>query len=239
MKNLTLVRHAQSIGNMSDKSGTHATEIWRKKHNATWRISPNGQVEAKRVGDFIKNANISYKNYYVSHYIRALETASYMNLPNAQWKISPLLREKASGIVQHHPYSMRHEIAPYYFDSRDSTVFDTRSYNGESMAALYDRLLRFLNDIESGNTLIVSHGYAIRVMCMIIECITPWEFNTRYHTEKIPNASVITYAISDNETEKTASSWKSGGWHTQKKIFLNSPRTYSNSEINAIIKHGQ
>lgn len=237
MKHITLVRHAVSIGNKSDKSGTDETEAWRKRHNATWSITDNGKEDAQRLGELIKQSEIpDFDAYYTSYYKRALQTALHMNLPNAEWIIEPLLREKASGIPQHHPYVDRSKIAPYYFDSLASSAFDTRAYNGESMANLYDRLSGFMTQLDSAHVIIVGHGYAIRVMCMIIEKMTPWEFNTHFRTERIQNCGMIRYTLSKEQILKESTAWINNSWNTATKRIKSRRSTYSNAQIQAILE---
>jgi len=100
---LVLVRHGQSEGNEAssrfkrgDKSAY--TPEFSQKHSSTYRLTDKGIAQAKLAGEWIKqNISTTFDRYYTSEYVRAMESAAYLNLPGAKWLTEIVLREKDKG----------------------------------------------------------------------------------------------------------------------------------------------
>ena len=109
--NLVLVRHGLSEGNAAKQKGIKIPEGHRDRHSSKYRLVDEGIQQAKAAGFWLRknfpsnlnpnnNGNLflqGFHGYFVSKYIRAIETARFLELPNAQWKIEVLLREKDKG----------------------------------------------------------------------------------------------------------------------------------------------
>src|SRR3989338_1430705 len=108
-KNLLLVRQGEYEGNKArflSKKGDDSlyTPEFRNRHNSVFRLTDLGIQQAKTVGrwiksdTWIKNTVGSYFfRYYTSSYVRARETAGYLDLPKAVWFKEPYLRERDWG----------------------------------------------------------------------------------------------------------------------------------------------
>jgi broad specificity phosphatase PhoE len=88
---LILVRHGQSEGNeavsRSERGDLSAyTPEFKKKHSSTYRLTDKGVQQAKVAGAWIKeNIGEKFDRCYTSEYVRAMETAAYLDLPDAKW----------------------------------------------------------------------------------------------------------------------------------------------------------
>ncbi len=91
--------------------GDHSlyTGAFLKRHSSLWRLTDRGREQAKTAGEWLRQnaqanpslnpasaheAQTSIYRYYVSEYIRAMETAALMELPNAKWFVEVQLRER-------------------------------------------------------------------------------------------------------------------------------------------------
>jgi len=62
------------------------TPEFKKKHSSTYRLTDKGVEQAKVTGAWIReNIGDTFDRYYTSEYVRAMETAAYLGLPNARW----------------------------------------------------------------------------------------------------------------------------------------------------------
>jgi hypothetical protein len=104
---LILVRHGQSEGNLAqDRSAAGDEEDWIKgfsdKHTSRYRLTQLGRDQAKYAGKWIRD-NIHrgkdkfFDMSFTSEYIRAMETAALLDLPEDRWLLNPFLREKDKG----------------------------------------------------------------------------------------------------------------------------------------------
>lgn len=79
-------------------SGDHSlySGAFLKRHSSLWRLTDRGRDQAVSAGQWLRE-NLGQPpiyRYYVSEYIRAMETAGLMNLPNAKWFVEVQLRER-------------------------------------------------------------------------------------------------------------------------------------------------
>lgn len=100
-KNLIFIRHGESQANEKYekiKDLLHATDDDVTYPDREWGLTQKGINQAKRLGRFLnKNFNINFTNFYVSPYLRARQTAAYLNLYNAKWQPRRELRERSWG----------------------------------------------------------------------------------------------------------------------------------------------
>ena len=92
--NLILVRHGESEGNLIQWAAKAQQTIeipldLMNRHTCDWRLTTKGIEQAKIAGQWIlANIGTDFYRYYSSSYLRALETAALLNLPNAINKIN-------------------------------------------------------------------------------------------------------------------------------------------------------
>ena len=86
---LVLVRHGESEGNVAFRqahAGDHSlfNDGFLKRHSSRWRLSPHGVEQAHAAGDWLRqHVADSFDRYYVSEYLRAMETAGHLGFGEA------------------------------------------------------------------------------------------------------------------------------------------------------------
>ncbi len=174
--NLALVRHGESEGNVASrfsKKGDNRffTEEFRNRHSSKWRLTDKGKNQAKKAGEWIK-ANIAKKfnRYYVSEYLRAMETAALLDFPDAVWYTEFYLRERDWGELDVMTEEERRTKFSSAMKKKEFDSFYFTPPGGESMAQLCLRIDRIFNTLhrecDGKNVVIVCHGdvmWAFRV----------------------------------------------------------------------------
>ena len=93
--------------------GDHSlyTGAFLNRHSSLWRLTDRGREQARTAGEWLRahtrsvnedptnpaNVQSTIYRYYVSEYIRAMETAALMELPEAKWFVEVQLRERDWG----------------------------------------------------------------------------------------------------------------------------------------------
>jgi broad specificity phosphatase PhoE len=162
-------------------------------------LTDEGKQQAIKTGVWLKAYGFSFSHFIVSGFLRAMRTASLLDIPGAHWEIEERLCEKDSGVlntltpskvVQHIASrgNLRHEHDPYRF----------RPEHGESFLDL-DVRIRSVFDSIPDKTLVVCHGHVIRVLDRIImEGMSAWEFSLFNPVRgDIPNGAFIEYRCED------------------------------------------
>lgn len=107
--NIILVRHGQSEGNIANRASREGdnsffTPEFRDRHSRTFRLTDKGIGQAKAAGKWIKkNVSMPLDRFYVSDYVRAKETAYYLNIPQAEWRVEFQLRERGKALMDKAP----------------------------------------------------------------------------------------------------------------------------------------
>lgn len=185
-------------------------------------LTDSGKPQAVKTGIWLRAHRYAFSRFVVSGYIRAMRTASLLNIPDAQWEVEERLCEKDSGVlntmspskVEKHVKGrghIRHQHDPYRF----------RPEHGESFLDL-DVRIRSVFEAMTDGTLVVCHGHVIRVLDRVImEGMSAWEFSlfNPIHGD-IPNGAFIEYRL-DNAV-----------WMRRQNVpHLNEPFVYEWSPI--------
>lgn len=167
-RHIYLLRHAQSQGNVDRR--IHATvPDWKLE------LTDKGREQAARAGLDLSAALAGAPlGVYVSPFRRTMDTWGGMGIPHEQAafvKQDPRLREQEWGGLRSYEDRTWEDIE----GERDAYgPFFFRFLAGESGADVYDRMTGFLDtlyrDFEKStfpdNVLIVTHGFAMRVLLM-------------------------------------------------------------------------
>ena len=252
---LILVRHGQSEGNLAQRrseKGNHAdyTEAFKDRHSASFRLTDLGRTQAEQAGAWLRNEFPNFDRLLVSEYLRAMETAAHLALPNAQWFSDFYLTERDWGGLDVLPQNEQQEKFSEELKRRDIEPFFWRPPNGETFADLCMRVDRVLHTLrrecEDKRVIIVCHGEVMRAFQIRMERMSQKRFRELTFSEnkedKIFNCQIIHYSRRKNgtgdlsphmgwvrfvrPTEDTA--WTSG-WQTIKR-----PK-YSNEELLEIV----
>src|SRR6185436_2831339 len=92
---LVLVRHGQSEGNAAKRrseAGDHSafTEAFKNRHSSSFRLTKLGREQAHLAGKWLRaefyDRGIAFDRCITSEYLRAVETAALLELPDAEWR---------------------------------------------------------------------------------------------------------------------------------------------------------
>lgn len=85
LKELTIVRHGEAVQ-------------LQNIHNSELPLTVKGRTQAQKLGEFIKSQEFIAPDIYAcSEFLRARETAKFMNLPDAKWTLDSYLVEGSRG----------------------------------------------------------------------------------------------------------------------------------------------
>ncbi len=257
---LVLVRHGQSEGNaamrLSEKGDDTAFErLFKERHTRSFRLSNRGKEQAVVAGKWLVDEfygdGKGFDRYIVSEYVRAMETAALLDLPEADWFRNFYLTERDWGELEECPDSERHEKFGSAMKMRKIEPFFWRPPNGESFAELCLRLDRVLltlhRECSDMRVVIVCHGEVMRAFRVLLERMSQQRFKEVYLSKEkedgIYNCEVWHYTRRDPETDeiKDHANWmrrirtnESPIWETgwQK---IERPK-YSNKELLRIVE---
>lgn len=202
-----LVRHGQSEGNEANRrsrKGDHSVfnGEFKQRHSSLWRLTDLGRKQAEMAGNWIReNVGQSFGRYYVSEYIRALETAANLGLPDAVWYRDFYLRERDWGQLDVMSHEERRERFGDELDRRDRDGFYWAPPGGESMATLCLRVDRVLNTLhrECSDKKVISvcHGEVMWAFRVRLERMTQQRYceldASKHPHNTIHNCQVLHY----------------------------------------------
>jgi NAD+ kinase len=208
---LVLVRHGESEGNAARRlsiAGDNSafTQEFCSRHGSRLRLTDRGREQARVAGDWLKeNIGERFDRYLVSGYLRAMETAALLELPDAIWYQEFYLREREMGLFEIMSEDDKKNKYPEVFRQYESDPFYWTPPNGESMAQLclrIDRVLHTLHrECSNKRVLIVGHGLVMWAFMVRIERLTPTQFLERSHSQNIAdhirNCQIIHYTRRD------------------------------------------
>ena len=205
--NLVLVRHGESEGNIAvarSKKGDHSayTQAFRERHSSQWRLSEKGLLQADSTGRWIRdNLGFPFDRFYTSEYLRAMETASYLELPDASWFPHFFLRERNWGALDSITVEERETRYKESMLERAIDPFYWTPINGESLAECClrtDRIIQTLHrECEGKNVIIVCHGEVMWSFRVLLERMTHEKFHrldsSKDPKHRIHNCQILHY----------------------------------------------
>lgn len=259
-KNLTLVRHGESEHNWANKlseKGDHSlfTEEFMKTHSSTFHLTDKGRGQAGIAGDWIrKNIGLEFDRYYVSVYIRAIETADLLQLPFAQWSTEVFLRERDWGEMDVISQAEKETHYRQAMEDRRRDGMFWRPPNGESMSNLCIRVDNIIQamarECSEKNVIVVCHGEVMVAFRIVLEKMSPWEYSrldaSTDKKDKILNCQILQYTREDPMKPKAKKlnphfSWMRSVCPTNQALSSNiwtpiKRKLYSNEELRQIAK---
>lgn len=214
-KNLFLVRHGESEGNFVRKqfeennNESFFTDEFLGLHESQYELTEKGISQAKQAGLWLKeNGFTHFDRSIVSNNVRALQTAGYLDLPQASWMIDFNVRERDGGLfnvlqpsqrdLQYADQQKFYHSQPFYF----------RPPQGESIADLCQRIKIVLDTLsrecDGQNVIIACHGHVIRAFRIILERLSLYQSNellgAKVPWAKVPNCSILHYTRENVES---------------------------------------
>ena len=214
---LVLVRHGESEGNEANKASykgdnSHFTPEFRLRHSSQFRLSPKGRQQALLAGQWIRNEfcqEHGFDRYITSEYVRAMETAGLLGLPNANWLRDFNLRERDWGEIDVMPPNERKELYSEQMAKRAAELFFWKGFSGESMADLCSPRIHTIlgtlaRECSNKRVIIVCHGevmWGFRIMLERIPKESYLELDASKHPHNsIHNCQVLHYTRRNPET---------------------------------------
>jgi|SRR3989344_6545946 len=215
-KDIILVRHGQSEGNKAYKASRKGdnrffTPEFRDKHSRTFRLTDLGVRQAKAAGEWFKaNAPMPLDRFYVSDYIRAKETAGYLDLPGAEWRVEYHLRERDLALMDNCPEDEKKRL--FVLEEKQYEADPFLSYpagGGESVAALCLRekatmIPHWARECSDKRIIAVCHGHVMRVIQIEFEDLGHDDFirldSSDDPKDKMRNCQILWYTRIDPET---------------------------------------
>ncbi|HEU0050915.1 MAG TPA: histidine phosphatase family protein [Patescibacteria group bacterium] len=253
-RDLILVRHGESEGNVASKRSRAGddslyTSEFSARHSSSWRLTDLGLRQAQTAGQWLSE-NVfggNFDRHYVSSYLRALETAANLHLPNAFWRMEPHLRERDWGDLDVMTDAERKKRFARSLNRREVESLFWAPPNGESIAHLCEtRVFRFLDTLHrecpDGRVVVVLHGELMWGFRVVLEHLSPQRYTeldfSEHPFDHIHNCQILHYTRVDPETKQTADKylWMRSICPTDLTKSRNEwepiiRRTYSNEEL--------
>lgn len=205
-KNLVLVRHGESEGNVvmaALRNGDESlyTEEFKKRHDSDYRLTENGIKQVELTNKYLES--VYGKKYFdigfVSSYIRAIETASHIK--NVQWIDRIELIERDWGELGKLSPKERDITFPGWREIKKDVPFYWKPENGENMVDVYFRVKMFMETLHreyyDKNVIVVCHGETMWAFRILLEKIGPIEYakldQSKNQFDRIYNCQVIHY----------------------------------------------
>ncbi len=214
-KNLILVRHGQSEGNLVRKKFENSgdenffSDEFLGLHESQYSLTPLGVEQAKKTGEWlVENGMTKFDRYYVSNNVRAMQTAAHLNLPRASWYNDFNLRERDGGLFNVIKPSERdadyNDQQKFYKEQ----PFLFRPPQGESIADVAQRVQKVLETLsrecDNKDVIIVCHGHVMRTFRIVLERMPLGKANEYLSSDeswaRVPNCSIIHYTRMNPES---------------------------------------
>lgn len=176
---LVLVRHGQSEQNLAvkmarDGDASLINDIFRQTPVSQFRLSAKGREQAIQTGIWLRENDMGeFERRYVSDYVRAKETAAYLDLEGPRWYVDPSLREREWGSLDGLSWEELEEQIRYDAHVRMKDPFYWVPPNGESIAQLTVRLRILLDTLHREcsdmRVIVVCHGEVMWALRFMIE----------------------------------------------------------------------
>lgn len=194
---LVLVRHGESEGNIYDEMHPGgAREKLKRKHTSEYRLTDLGRRQARRAGVILQEKIGKFDKMYCSEYVRAMETAGHMQLPESHFQTEVFVREITTGSNRGVPHPLTEHGQALKSLSNAGWWVPRGGLGGESYADLSLRLRVFLDRLQETaaglRVLVVCHAHVIRAFTVLLEDRKAAEFQDVI-SWKIPNGHIRWY----------------------------------------------
>lgn len=203
-KDLIFVRHGESESNIVQQAERLGEIVPMHQEIAArpdWqqRLTEKGIEQAKKVRDWLDfevGGAESFDGLFVSPFLRARETASYLG--GEHWIVDDRIVERYFGGLG--TWGHTTDLSEDDIKVLAATPWYARIDNAESMQDVFWRYRSFQDSIRRNHSgqrvLAVSHGHLIRAACYAIEWLLPEDWMKSSVTDrfKLPNGSVVHYS---------------------------------------------
>ena len=205
------VRHGESEGNVAiarSRNGDDGafSKEFRGRHSSTWKLTGYGCWQAERSGLWLRRSGFErFLRYTTSPHHRALQTAAFLKLPEADWYIEPYLREREWGQADSLPDSEKRARFAEIMERQDADGYYWTPPGGESFADVQMRVDSVLEahsrEHSEGTAIMVCHEDVMKSVRVRIEHIGEHEFQDIMDAEPIHNGQIFHYTRRDESGE--------------------------------------
>ena len=215
---LVLVRHGESEGNAANRRsrrGNHKefTDEFSSRHSQSFRLTDKGIQQAKITGAWLRDElKMTFDRHYCSEYLRAMETAGLLDIPDSGWYPNSYLRERDWGDLDNMRDDARAGRFAEALEKRKVDSYFWSPPNGESMAHLCLRIDRVLDTLHrecsDKRVIIVCHGEVMWAFRVRLERMMQdrWQEldNSKKPFDKIHNCQILHYTRQNPKTDRRA-----------------------------------
>jgi broad specificity phosphatase PhoE len=153
-EDLYLVRHGESEGNLVNARSRQGddslfTPEHLGRHSFEWHLTNQGIEQARAAGRFLREeARLPFDVCLTSEYVRAMETAAYLEIPDASWHPYLYLRERSMGELEALPHREKMDRFGASLAMRKRYPYLWRAQQGEAFEDLslkWDRIQQILH----------------------------------------------------------------------------------------------
>ncbi len=200
---LVLVRHGESVGNtaIGDAKAGRPTPSAQVQHSSRrWLLTDLGRTQAQASGSWLRENGLDrFDRSYCSPYVRTMQTAALLKLPDASWWLEPLLRERDRGYEYVAPKNELEAAFPHSSRVKNDDSFLWRPAGGESIPDVDLRLREVLatlaRELTSKRVLCVTHEDVMDALRFSLEKMTiaEWIELNEENVDRIPNGGILHY----------------------------------------------
>lgn len=217
---LIFVRHGESECNVVNEYGvrgdhSYFTDDFYERTNREWRLSQKGIEQSQACGTWIVRHVLSenqdlesgFDIHLTSPYLRAMETAAYLGLPNARWTEDIRLRERDWGDIESMSIAQFESEYPHNAQKRRTNPLYWRPPGGESLAQVLEtRLGSLLHSLSESHTekgtesvCVSTHGEYMSVVRLLLEKLSynEWLSAKKAPGGKLENGQVVYFTRLD------------------------------------------
>lgn len=213
--NLFVIRHGESIGNLAKRMDEHGDASLLKKlhgtHTAHWPLTRKGEEQAKKAGVFLaelfRSKELHLDRLYTSSFARAMQTAGFLGLPNAQWHVEDRITERDWGELDKMTDEERWERFAHALHMREVEPLFWAPPGGESFNSLVLRIRDFIASLARigiENAVVVCHGEVMKAFRVVFMHLKPWEYAkmefSRESLDRVHNCQIDHYSRRNPET---------------------------------------
>lgn len=253
---LVIVRNGVSQGVVAlnpKKETWKQSRLLRKSlaqvHASKWRLTSFGRSEARAAGEWINSQfPKGFDAYLTGEYVRSLETACCLDLPDAKWLTSLYLRPRDFGAFAELDRQFNEEEFKHHMAERARDSFYWAPPNGESIAHLTLRTERIIHWIRchvpsTGSAIIVTHKDVMETLRIRIERISQGEYAKKIAQPPtnmlLHHCSVLQYTRRNPQTGEVVPRYQwmrvSTPWFGKKALPEQwekiNPKQYGNEEV--------
>jgi len=216
MRELVLVRHGESEGNVAHRRSTNGDHSlysgeFLERHSSLWRLTERGKEQAATAGSWLKEHtdidNKPFDYHYTSEFLRAMETAALMDIPDARWFTETHCRERDWG--QWDLTAQKDKCATEEARRKRHGLYFAPG-GGESLAQVMirvDSMLQFMHQrLHDKKVVMVCHGelmWAFRIRFERLNQISYMDMAAEAcEKERMHNCCILRYSREDPHTQE-------------------------------------